>query len=113
MRPDRSYHVEAIPVGQSEIENDEVGVRRSGLDRCLACLGGLDMKTAPPEIRSHRAQDRGLVVDDEHARPLGGHDCTASAAAGSGTTSGSVKRKTAPPLGRFAAEMRPPWASTR
>ncbi len=61
-------HVEPGDVGESEVEDDEVGpVSGRELERDLAGAGRVDVVAARAEVRDERAQDLRFVVDDEDA----------------------------------------------
>src|SRR5207244_11416010 len=73
-------------------------------DRVAHVAGRLDVEAVAAQVRAERAQDRGLVVDDQHAGAAFGHRGTAP------TSSGSVMTKRAPVPGPASTQMRPPCA---
>ena len=73
----------AVDVGQSEVEDDQVGViGGGGRDGVAAGVGGGDGVAVGGEVDPEGPQDVGVVVDDEHvghragpaaaAEPIGG-----------------------------------------
>jgi enoyl-CoA hydratase/carnithine racemase len=60
-----------VDVGQAEVEHHDVGlVLGGGTQRLGAVRGGDDLVAAGGAVDPQRAQDLGLVVDDQHR----GHD---------------------------------------
>ena len=63
-------HLEAVEVGQHDVEHDQVGAGLLDLGQRLAAGGGpLDLEAVVAETHGHQLGDVLLVVDDEH---LGG-----------------------------------------
>ena len=92
-------HFDAVDSGEAEVEDDEVGVLPGGdRERRLAGLGEVDVVAACAEVGRERAQDLGLVVDDEDAR----HSAARSRAT-----------MVSPPPGVSSASISPPIASTK
>ena len=93
-------HVETGDVGESEVEDDEIGaVAGRELQRDLAGTGRVDVVAAGAEVGDERAQDLGFVVDDEHS----GHDVSAF----------SVTIAVVPPPGVSSSSSSPPIAVTK
>ena len=115
-RPDPAEHGAAVEIGQTQIEDGQVGRRggRAGLQgRCPGA--GQHHHVAPgPEIEIEHPPDGRIVVDDQH----GGHDATShSRPAGSTPWSGRRRpcpqRPAARPSPRSVREPRPAPDPTR
>ena len=102
--------VEATHVGQPEVEEDEVGPESlGGLEAALPGVCHLHPKAMALKVVGDGAADRRIVLDDQHPRAVVHEGSSASGRGGDGM----LKAKRAPPSGRFSAQIRPPWASTR
>ena len=67
---DPTHDLEAVTVGQVEIEHDEIGLPPLvARDRIARGLSRLDLKAMPAEVRSECPDHRRLVVDDEETSP--------------------------------------------
>ena len=59
-------HVEAVHVGQHDVEHDEVGaVPLGGLDGLAAGRRGDDLESGVPQAGREQFQDVRLILDDE------------------------------------------------
>ena len=60
-------NVQAVELGEGEVEDDQVGVAAAGdLQGLLPVTGGEDLETGALQVVAHQPHDVGLVVDDEH-----------------------------------------------
>jgi hypothetical protein len=67
--PQPADDVEAVQIGQPEVQNDEVGLPGRSLEEpVLAGLGLDDAVSLAREGRAEEAADRRLVLDDQHHR---------------------------------------------
>src|SRR5664279_3827913 len=112
--PDLTDDIEAIHVGQTEVEDYEIGgvsfdhVERGAGVRCV-----LDDIALALQARPQKAKDCRLVIDDENAKQTPGHDETSPVNHGV-TGTGSLMVKTAPGWSiRLAAVIEPPMDSTK
>ena len=70
--PDLGDQLAAIAIGQTEVEDHEVGIEPRRTARCRRRCRRLDHRVAVRlEPAPQELTDRGLVVDDEHPRPRG------------------------------------------
>ncbi len=67
---DATDHLEAVAVGQVQVQDHEIGLPPfvAG-DRVAGRLGGLHLKTVTAQVRAERPHHRWLVVDDEQTCP--------------------------------------------
>ena len=87
-RADAAQHLEAVDIGESEVEDDEVGrAARSDDDRFLAGGDVEHLEVAAAHHRAQRAPQRGIVFDEQDR----GHAARASR--------GNVHTNVAPPPG--------------
>ena len=64
--------LDAVQVGQAEVEHDQVGVRVGGrLQGAAAAARGHDLVVAGLQVDPQRPQDLRLVVDDQDAGHAG------------------------------------------
>src|ERR1700719_2349788 len=107
--------VETIHVGQTEVEDKEIGGARTDHIECGARVGGGggDIPLAF-QARAQKANDRRLVVDDENAQRSRARRHGSVPGGVAAADAGSVVVKTAPfRAARFAAVILPPMASTK
>jgi hypothetical protein len=58
-----------VHAGQHQVQDRHIGPRRGRRgDRLLAVGGRVHIEPLDPEVDLQQAQDRGVVVDEEHAR---------------------------------------------
>ena len=61
-------HLDAVHVGQSQVQNDEVGVNPfNALQAGFPGHGGGDLVAARAEQRRHRGENGRFIVHDQHA----------------------------------------------
>ena len=120
-------HLEAVEVGQAEVQDDDVGLSRLGFAEPLRARRRLEQSIAVARERgAQEAPDLRLVLDEDDDgllaeggafRLAGGGPAGASlhpsagGASGGASPIGSVKWKTAPPPARGSAQIFPPWVS--
>ncbi len=100
--------VDAVAIGKSEVEDDEIRLARAGIDEPLRHRLGLEIPASPPS-RAPCARSGGSGARPRPARrpaaahsPVSAFDTAAGAGSSGisgGVPSGSVKVKTAPPSG--------------
>jgi len=107
--------IEAIRVGQTEVEDDKVsGAFADHVERSARIARGRDDIALAPQARAQKANDRRLVVDDQKARRSRARHHGRVPGGVAVAATGSVIVKTAPfrPV-RFAAVILPPMASMK
>ena len=97
-------HVEAVAVGETEIDDQQVRLVRAGLDLGAPCVLGFDDAIV---LASSSTRSTSRMPARPRRRGLG-----ASPASRPGSAVGSVNSKRAPPPGRARAAIVPPCAST-
>ena len=111
----RSHHpqqFEALHIGQSEIENDQIGFLRQQLERRLAVRRLQDFVALRAQAHAQQLADGRLVIDHQNLERSRAHAAVSSCLVAGGT--GSLIVNTAPGRSvRFAAVIVPCMASTK
>ena len=104
-------HLDSIHVGQTQVEDDQIGPMGSGRRQGLLPIHGLEHAIAMGVERcAQEAANRRLIVHHQDARSTIGHDVSPPGAASAGSQ-GRATVTIVPPPGRFCAQIRPRCAS--
>jgi hypothetical protein len=77
--------VEAVAVGQAQVEQDDVGIGGDGLDRAVACGAGFfDAVVVRFERGPQESADRLFVLDDQDHRHVRGLERLGAGCVGDG-----------------------------
>src|SRR6185312_10164631 len=92
-----AYHVDAVEIGEREIDDRQIRLVRSRIDATAASRRRLDDTIAlDAERRAQEPADFRLVLDDENRSAIAGHRASAAP--------GRPKRLTPPPGGQRAEQ---------
>src|SRR5262249_50340564 len=107
-----AQQLEALHVGEPEIENDQVGIARQQIERCLAIRRFQDLVALRAQSHAQQLTDGRLVIHDQNFEGSSAHAAVSSCALPGGI--GSLIANMAPVRSvRFAAVMVPCMASTK